>query len=171
VVSLDFSVTCSFRPYHGRGVDTAPSEKEYQEHFLRGKGGRCLRLTTSPRSRAECHEIWEPKPHGTLWATPGFLRDSFTFTFTFYLRLCCLFQFYWFLSIFRSVQMAYLSLPMFMCVFRIDYSLAIVLATFFLTMHTSSLSHLFWFHCLVFLPVIVAIFKYHIFNSSCACAP
>ena len=33
-VSLDFSVTYSFRPYHGPGVDSAPSENEYQEHFL-----------------------------------------------------------------------------------------------------------------------------------------
>jgi hypothetical protein len=41
-----------------------------------------VRLTTSPPSCAECHEIWEPKPPGTLWATPGLLRDSFTFTFT-----------------------------------------------------------------------------------------
>jgi len=24
-------------------------------------------------------EIWEPKPPVTLWATPGLLRDSFTF--------------------------------------------------------------------------------------------
>jgi len=23
-------------------------------------------------------EIWEPKPPGTLWATPGLLRDTFT---------------------------------------------------------------------------------------------
>ena len=29
-----FSVTYSFRPYHGPGVDSAPSENEYQEHFL-----------------------------------------------------------------------------------------------------------------------------------------
>jgi hypothetical protein len=43
-----------------------------------GKAGRCVRLTTSPPSRAKCHEIWEPKPPGTLWATPGLLRDSFT---------------------------------------------------------------------------------------------
>jgi hypothetical protein len=40
------------------------------------KGGR---LTTLPPSRAECHAIWEPKPPGTLRATPGLLRDSFTF--------------------------------------------------------------------------------------------
>ena len=40
-----------------------------------------MRLTTSPPSCAECHEIWEPKPSGTLWATPGLLRDCFTFTF------------------------------------------------------------------------------------------
>jgi len=32
VVSLDFSVTYSFRPYRGPGVDSAPSENEYQEH-------------------------------------------------------------------------------------------------------------------------------------------
>ena len=24
-------------------------------------------------------KIWEPKPSGTLWATPGLLRDTFTF--------------------------------------------------------------------------------------------
>ena len=34
VVSLDFSLTYSFRPYNGPGVDSAPSENEYQEHFL-----------------------------------------------------------------------------------------------------------------------------------------
>ena len=34
MVSLDFSVTYSFQPYHGPGVDSAPSENEYQEHFL-----------------------------------------------------------------------------------------------------------------------------------------
>jgi hypothetical protein len=38
-----------------------------------------VRLTTSPPLCAECHEIWEPKPPGTLWATPGLLRDPFTF--------------------------------------------------------------------------------------------
>jgi len=34
MVSLDFSVTYSFRPYHGPGFDSASSENENQEHFL-----------------------------------------------------------------------------------------------------------------------------------------
>jgi hypothetical protein len=38
-----------------------------------------MRLETSPFSSAECHEIWEPKPPGTLWVTPGLLRDCFTY--------------------------------------------------------------------------------------------
>ena len=36
-VSLDFSVTYSLRPYHGPGVDSAPSENEDQEQFLGAK--------------------------------------------------------------------------------------------------------------------------------------
>jgi hypothetical protein len=39
-----------------------------------------VRLTTLPPSRAECHEIWEPKPPGTPWPTPGLLLDSFAYT-------------------------------------------------------------------------------------------
>jgi hypothetical protein len=56
------------------------------KNILGGKGGRCVRLTTSPRPGAECHEIWEPKPPGTLWATPGVSRDCFTFLLT--LKYC-----------------------------------------------------------------------------------
>jgi hypothetical protein len=37
-----------------------------------------VRLTTSPHSCAECHEVWETKSPGTLWTTPALLRDSFT---------------------------------------------------------------------------------------------
>jgi len=33
-----------------------------------GKGGRCVGLTTLPLSCADCHEIWEPQPPGTLRA-------------------------------------------------------------------------------------------------------
>jgi len=28
-------------------------------------------------------KIWEPKPPGALWATPGLLRDSFTLPYLF----------------------------------------------------------------------------------------
>jgi hypothetical protein len=33
-------------------------------------------------------EIWEPKPPGTLWATPGLLQDYFIFTFRVLLSHC-----------------------------------------------------------------------------------
>jgi hypothetical protein len=59
---------------------TQPLLKMSNRNISGGKGGRCLGLTTSPSSRAECHEIWELKPPGILWATPDLLRDSFTFT-------------------------------------------------------------------------------------------
>jgi len=36
-----------------------------------GKGGRCVKLTTLEASCAECLEIWEPQPAGTLRACPG----------------------------------------------------------------------------------------------------
>jgi hypothetical protein len=59
---------------------TQPLVKMSTRKILGGKGGRCVRLTSTP-SCAECHEIWEPKPPGTLWATPGLLRDCFTLLF------------------------------------------------------------------------------------------
>ena len=36
----------SFRSHYGPGVDSASNRDEYQEYFLRGKSGRCVRLTT-----------------------------------------------------------------------------------------------------------------------------
>ena len=57
---------------------TQPLVKMSSRNIPGGKGGQCVRLTTSPPSRAECHEIWEPKPPGTLCATLGLLRGSFT---------------------------------------------------------------------------------------------
>jgi len=54
------------------GVDSTSNRNEYQEYFLGGgKGGRCVGLTTLPLSCADCLEIWEPQPPGTLWACPG----------------------------------------------------------------------------------------------------
>jgi len=39
--------------------------------FPRGKGGRCVGLTTLPPRSADCLEIWKPQPPGTLTAFPG----------------------------------------------------------------------------------------------------
>jgi hypothetical protein len=36
-----------------------------------GKSGRRVQLTTLPPLRANCLEIWEPKPPGTLRACTG----------------------------------------------------------------------------------------------------
>jgi hypothetical protein len=58
---------------------TQPLVKMSTRNIPEGKGSRCVRLTTSPPLRAECHVIWESKSAGTLWATPGLLRDSFNF--------------------------------------------------------------------------------------------
>ena len=43
------------------------------------KGGRSVGLTTLPPSCAECLEIWQPQPTGTLKACPGLYRNFFTF--------------------------------------------------------------------------------------------
>ena len=52
-VSLEFSVYIkSFRSHYGPGVDSASNRNEYQDHFLGGKDGRCVRLTTLPPSCA-----------------------------------------------------------------------------------------------------------------------
>jgi hypothetical protein len=45
-----------------------------------GKRGWCVRLTTLRPSCANCLEMWEPQPPGTLRACPGLQWDSFTFT-------------------------------------------------------------------------------------------
>jgi hypothetical protein len=59
----------------GPEVDSASNRNEYQKYFLGGKGGRCVGLT-SPSSSADCLEIWEPQPPGTLRACPDLLQGS-----------------------------------------------------------------------------------------------
>ena len=50
----------TLRPHYSPGVDWASNRNEYQEYFVRGKGDRCIGLTTLPPSCANCLEIWEP---------------------------------------------------------------------------------------------------------------
>jgi len=59
---------------------TQTNRNEYQEYFLGGKGGRWVVLTILPLSCADCLEIWEPQPPGTLRVCPGLYRDCFTCT-------------------------------------------------------------------------------------------
>ena len=77
----NFSLTQSFRPHSGPEVDSASNRNEYQEYFLGGKGGRCVGLTTSPLSCADCLEIWKPQIPGTLRASPGLQWDCLTLTY------------------------------------------------------------------------------------------
>ena len=61
-----FSLTYSFWPHYGPGVDSASNRNEYQEFFLGGKGGRCVRLTTLPPScdivmKSETLTSWNPQ--------------------------------------------------------------------------------------------------------------
>ena len=61
----NFSLTQSLRPHYGPGFGSASNRHEYQEYFLGGKGSRCVGLTLLP-SCADCLEIWQPLPAGTL---------------------------------------------------------------------------------------------------------
>jgi len=71
MVSLEFFIDIILPPHYDPGVDSASNRNEYQEYSLGGKGGRCVRLTTLPLSCADCLEVWEPQPPGTLRACPG----------------------------------------------------------------------------------------------------
>jgi len=70
-MSLEFFIDIILWLHYGPRVDSATNRNEYQEYFLWGKGGQCEWLTTLPPSSADCLEIWEPQPPGTLRACPG----------------------------------------------------------------------------------------------------
>jgi hypothetical protein len=53
--------------HYDLGIDSVSNINEYQEYFLGVKGGRFLGLTLPP-SCADCLEIGEPQPLGTLRA-------------------------------------------------------------------------------------------------------
>ena len=59
----------------GRGFDSSTmaleSTQPLTEYFLGRKAGRCVGLTTLPPSCADCPEILEPQPPGTLTACLG----------------------------------------------------------------------------------------------------
>jgi hypothetical protein len=52
------------------GLTQPLTETSTRNIFLGDKGGRCVELKTLPPSWADCLEIWEPQPLGTLRALP-----------------------------------------------------------------------------------------------------
>jgi len=81
LVSFEFFIHVILLDALWPGVDSASNRNGYQKYFLGGKGGWCVGLTTLPPLCAECHEIWQPQPAGTLRACPGLSRDCFTYFF------------------------------------------------------------------------------------------
>ena len=76
----DFSLTESFRPHYGPGVDSFSNRNGTQGYFLGGEGVQCLGKTTLPRPYANFLKIlgaW------ASWSPRSLSRSSFTlFTFT-----------------------------------------------------------------------------------------
>jgi hypothetical protein len=54
---LSLVLTKSFWPHCGSRFDSVSNTNEYQEYYLGGKGGRCIRLTTISLSCSDCPEI------------------------------------------------------------------------------------------------------------------
>jgi hypothetical protein len=75
----DFSLTETFRPHYGPGIDSASNSNEHKEYFLGGKGGRYVELKYLPHSCADCRKIWEPQPLGIFRASPGLLQGLLYF--------------------------------------------------------------------------------------------
>ena len=58
---------------------TKKSENEYQEHFLGVKAAGAWGWQSHHLYVPNVMKIWEPKHPGTLWATPGLLRDFYLY--------------------------------------------------------------------------------------------
>ena len=64
-------------------VDSASNRNMYQKYLLGGGGGGLRwpvrRAEKNTTVCAGCHEIWEPRPPGTVRTCPGLYRDGLYF--------------------------------------------------------------------------------------------
>jgi hypothetical protein len=80
-----------FRPHYDTGADSASSRYEYQESFLGGKGGRCVRLTMLAPSFADCLRILRaPAYNGIALALTlvDFVEENKSSWLLFFARMC-----------------------------------------------------------------------------------
>ena len=61
--SLEFFIDVILSVTYGPGIDSVSNRNEFPD----GKGGWRMGLTTLSPSCADCHEMWEPQPPGTIW--------------------------------------------------------------------------------------------------------
>ena len=82
----NFSLTCSFRPHYGLGIDLASSRNKCRKCFVevcRSEGLTTLIVST------RILEIWELQPYPViLGAGPDLYKDCFTFFTVFWRRRC-----------------------------------------------------------------------------------